>query len=123
MSWRKTMEPEVQILVVDIQRDATATEAEKLLNEPLSRGYYLQGVIGGWDNLGARGFFRLRVDRAARRGADVGGDVAATAMLKAHSKLSCRELSALLKEHGIKRSKDWVAARRREMYANLPVFD
>ena len=42
-----------------------------------------------------------------------GQDETATAMLKAHPKMSLRELVELLEGHGIKRGKDWIQKRRR----------
>jgi hypothetical protein len=60
-----------QILVVDIQPDTTAAEAEALLNEPLSRGYCFQYISGGWDQLGARAFFRLRTGSDCEAAAEV----------------------------------------------------
>jgi hypothetical protein len=44
-----------------------------------------------------------------------GKEAAAIELLKANPKLSCRLMSALLKENGIKRSKDWVQTKRFEL--------
>jgi hypothetical protein len=42
------------------------------------------------------------------------GPFVATALLNANPKMSSRDTVALLKENGIKRSKDWVNKRRFE---------
>lgn len=44
-----------------------------------------------------------------------GKEADAIALLKANPKLSSRPMSALLKENGIKRSKDWVQTKRHEL--------
>ncbi len=50
-----------RIAVVDIPTDATAEEAERLLNAPYSEGFYLDKLIFTWPGVGARAFYRWRV--------------------------------------------------------------
>ncbi len=51
-----------QIRVVDIPADASAEDAERLLNEPCEIGYRLDKLIFNWPDVGARAFFQLRAD-------------------------------------------------------------
>jgi hypothetical protein len=53
--------------------------------------------------------------RRAYKGNVDGMEEAAIALLKENAKLSIREISALLKERGIKRGKTWVSERRYEL--------
>ena len=54
------MDSTKQILVVDIPANATAAEAEDLLNAPYENGYYIQSLTSGWAEIGARAFFKYR---------------------------------------------------------------
>lgn len=57
------MEAEMKkILVIDIPEGISAEELERILNEPIDRGYYLDKLYGG-GGLGAvgRAVFKLRV--------------------------------------------------------------
>jgi hypothetical protein len=58
---RLEMDVEKRILIVDVPPDATADQAESLLNAPYESGYYLDKLTFGWDGVGARAFYRLHV--------------------------------------------------------------
>lgn len=49
------------IRVVDVPLDATAEQAEQLLNAPYEDGFYLDKLIVTWPGVGARAFFKRRV--------------------------------------------------------------
>ena len=50
-----------RIRVIDIPNDATAEQAEGLLNAPYEDGFYLDKLIFTWSGVGARAFYKLRV--------------------------------------------------------------
>ena len=56
---------EKAIVVVDIPSDATAEQAEQILNAPCERGYYLDKLTFTWPGVGARAFFRKRTRRSS----------------------------------------------------------
>ena len=53
----------LRIRVIDVPANATAGQAEALLNAPYQDGFYLDKLIqlGLPDGVGTRGFFRLRM--------------------------------------------------------------
>lgn len=101
------------ILVVDIQPNTTTAEAEQLLNEPFSRGFYLVSILGGFEHLGARAFYRLRAEKA-----DDGKEEAETRFVKDHMDLSRGMLAAELKKAGMPRSTTWVGTKKAELFVN-----
>jgi hypothetical protein len=56
----------LKIRVIDIPVTATAEEAERLLNALYDDGYYEERLVqnGLPEGIGARAFFKLRVNRA-----------------------------------------------------------
>ncbi len=60
------MKPKIR--VVDVPVTATASEAELLLNAPFEDGYYSDKIVltGLPEGIGARGFFKLRVNPEIR---------------------------------------------------------
>ena len=106
-------EPTRQILVADVPADATAEEAEALLNAVCDRGYYVLAITPGL-NGGARGFFgRRREPKSASRLRNRDGrEAEALDIIRRWSDESCRVLQKRLGAAGIKRGHSWVSEKR-----------
>lgn len=110
------MEPELPMIrVVDLSTDTSQEEAERLLNAPYAAGYYLERLIPDWsDAVKARAVYRKR--KREEQTAPPDSD-SADALLRAHPKMSVRELQNLLNAHGVKRSRGWVHKQRTRIQA------
>jgi hypothetical protein len=104
------------VRVIDIPPDTTAVQAEDLLNVPYEEGYYLAFVVS-WAGLGARAFYKRRVNGAGTSSDKANRDVedeTAKAVIRANDSLTVQALVKKLAARGIKRGKTWVSTARLE---------
>jgi hypothetical protein len=103
------------VRVVDIQVGASAEEAERLLNEPYSDGFYLMQVYPV-EGAAHRAFFKHRVlkQNIPVRNRD-GKEAEALAIIKANAHLPQRRIVELLDRAGIRRGLSWVNRKMIEM--------
>lgn len=100
-----------KILVIDIPANATAAEAEQMLNAPYDAGYYVQTIACGF-GLALRAIFRAHalVERNIRK-IDP-DDAAARAFIRDNANMTVPALVAALSETGIERKRTWVTNAR-----------
>lgn len=114
-----------RILVVDIPTDATAEQAEALLNAPYADGYSLDQSLWSGPGIGARVIFRLRASLVkgdskswcrVRAGDEDGRGAEAVQVIKENPDLSHAKVAAKLRGLGIQRSRTWVGNKRFDIF-------
>ena len=103
------------ILVLDVPAATSTDDAASILNEPLSRGYYLTGIVP-WPTVGARAFYRLRLKTEGAVAQTL--EAKAVAFIRDNRELSLAKLWAGLKALRFERSERWIAAKREEIMRN-----
>lgn len=100
------MDGEKLIIAVDVPSWASAEDAERIFNQPYSRGYYVLS-IGQRADGSARGFFKKSRDPEQNP-----KDEEALAIIRAHPRDSVTHLLARFKAAALKRSHNWISQQR-----------
>lgn len=98
-------------LVVDVPFGMTAEDAERLLNEPYARGYYIHRSMEWID--GARVIYVHRVKPIATNGPTK--ESQAMQFLRDNREMSANQLVAAFKALGFPRSSVWIGKKRMEV--------
>jgi hypothetical protein len=106
-------ETENQVVVIDVPANTIAEEAERLLNEPYSRGFYIHRAM----ELG-QGCMRVvyvHRDRPAATKPTVTKEATAIQFLRDNREMSIPQLVASFKAIGFVRSAGWITEKRAEI--------
>jgi hypothetical protein len=106
------------VLVVEIPAGLSTGNIQDLVNASVQDdSYYFAGAAAY--ACGLLAFFRLRVEKTLHEKPLPNEDVA-LAVLKAHPRLSCAKMTAMLRARGFPRTAQWVLTRRAEVELNTP---